>query len=615
MKAFYTLVKNKGVIILLLISVSLFFTGCDILFPPAEPTPIPGNVADSYEPDDSYTQATSISPGSSQDHTLHTTSDYDYMMFSATAGYDYEMETFSPGDNTDTVMTLYDTNGTTQLAENDDNDAKAIAKSNRSLQSTINWTCPSNGTYYIRVRGYSGDIGTYSILLTETVNTPTETPGPTATPEPGTDNWTIMVYLDADNNLESYGIEDFNEMEAVDLSGTGVNVIVLLDRISGFDSSNGDWTDTRLYEVGYDSGGATNSTIVSTELLSTELGLTIGGTEELNLGDPAVCENFISFCKTQYAADNYFLIYWNHGSGWKDQVEQVVKDKTINIPLQPMGQDPANRAVCFDDTSSDTLYTAEIGDTVAGEGIDVIGFDACLQQMIEVVYEVRNDVSYVIGSEETEGADGWEYNYWLSDFISSGMTQMDLVNAIVDAYETRYSTMTGATLSGIDCSQVGALMTALNNFATTLAGAITNSTIQTNVATTLWQDVESFYNSSGSGDYNIDIGDMASVILTDYNYADTQASALMTAVDNAVVAEWHHTGTGTSGNPNATGLAIHLVYISGGLPYGHDYAYMHNYSWAYPLAFVADTTWNMYYVSAEVITGPGLLYTLWYQSF
>ncbi|MGB2825071.1 MAG: clostripain-related cysteine peptidase, partial [Thermoplasmata archaeon] len=43
--------------------------------------------------------------------------------------------------------------------------------------------------------------------------------------------WTVMVYLDGDNNLEPYGLSDLAEMEAVG-SVDGVNVIVLMDTYS-----------------------------------------------------------------------------------------------------------------------------------------------------------------------------------------------------------------------------------------------------------------------------------------------------------------------------------------------------------------------------------------------
>ena len=44
--------------------------------------------------------------------------------------------------------------------------------------------------------------------------------------------WTFMVYLDADNNLEPFGIIDFNEMEQVG-STSDVNIIVQMDRAPG----------------------------------------------------------------------------------------------------------------------------------------------------------------------------------------------------------------------------------------------------------------------------------------------------------------------------------------------------------------------------------------------
>jgi hypothetical protein len=49
-------------------------------------------------------------------------------------------------------------------------------------------------------------------------------------PVPNVPEWTVMIYLDADNNLESAGINDINEMEMVG-STTDVNIVVQVDRI------------------------------------------------------------------------------------------------------------------------------------------------------------------------------------------------------------------------------------------------------------------------------------------------------------------------------------------------------------------------------------------------
>lgn len=60
--------------------------------------------------------------------------------------------------------------------------------------------------------------------------------------------WTIAIFMNADNNLESAAIGDINEMErGIDTSL--YNVVVQIDRIPGYDNSNGDWTTTRRYYI------------------------------------------------------------------------------------------------------------------------------------------------------------------------------------------------------------------------------------------------------------------------------------------------------------------------------------------------------------------------------
>ena len=65
--------------------------------------------------------------------------------------------------------------------------------------------------------------------------------------------WTFMVYLDGDNNLEAAAIDDLNEMEAAGGSTADVNIIVLIDLCSsenGADSVYGiTWNEARIYYV------------------------------------------------------------------------------------------------------------------------------------------------------------------------------------------------------------------------------------------------------------------------------------------------------------------------------------------------------------------------------
>ncbi len=56
--------------------------------------------------------------------------------------------------------------------------------------------------------------------------------------------WTYMVYMGADTNLEGDALSDFLEMASVG-STSAVNIVVQLDRSDFYDTSFGDWTDTR----------------------------------------------------------------------------------------------------------------------------------------------------------------------------------------------------------------------------------------------------------------------------------------------------------------------------------------------------------------------------------
>jgi len=87
--------------------------------------------------------------------------DADWFQFVAAAGTQYVFET-ALGTLADTVLTLYDTDGITSLAE-DDNGGVGNA-------SRILYTFNAPGTYYLRVRSYgSPHVGTYTLSVAAVV--------------------------------------------------------------------------------------------------------------------------------------------------------------------------------------------------------------------------------------------------------------------------------------------------------------------------------------------------------------------------------------------------------------------------------------------------------------
>ena len=89
-------------------------------------------------------------------------------------------------------------------------------------------------------------------------------------------------------------------------------------------------------------------------------------------------------CKN-LSAKKYAVVIWNHGSGWS-------KRRGNNIP----------EGISYDDESGNHITTAQLTPAVAknagesGQKIDILAFDACLMQMLEVSYAVKNHVNYLL---------------------------------------------------------------------------------------------------------------------------------------------------------------------------------------------------------------------------
>ncbi|MGC9070978.1 MAG: clostripain-related cysteine peptidase [Elusimicrobiales bacterium] len=254
--------------------------------------------------------------------------------------------------------------------------------------------------------------------------------------------WTIMVYLNAKNDLEPYGIKDINEMEKVG-SNDNLNIVVQFGRIKGYDSSNGNWTGVRRYYITKDN----DPNIINSQLIE-DMG-------EVDMGSYKTLIDFGKWVKKNYPAAKYFLIIWNHGSGWK---------KGFNQQL--------TRGISYDEVSKNHINTPQLGRALNEIGrVDIVGFDACLMSMAEVIYEIKDYASYIIASEETEPGDGYTYDEFLSKLEQEPtMRPLDLAKAVVDAYITHYqATGDGSTQAIIRTSQINDFLQIVNEFAYALS--------------------------------------------------------------------------------------------------------------------------------------------------
>jgi len=119
---------------------------------------------DSYEPDNNYTHANWIATDNTpQPHTFVPAGDVDWIKFNATENAIYIIQTSALGDGADTLITLYEQSGTTNITENDDVESGVIRR------SKIIWTATGTGTYFVQARDWnpSHSGGSYNISITE----------------------------------------------------------------------------------------------------------------------------------------------------------------------------------------------------------------------------------------------------------------------------------------------------------------------------------------------------------------------------------------------------------------------------------------------------------------
>jgi hypothetical protein len=305
--------------------------------------------------------------------------------------------------------------------------------------------------------------------------------------------WTVMVYLAGDNDLDSAGVVDLGEMKAVG-SSERINLLAQFDRA-------GPRTETRRFLLR--KGTALGRDVV----------MNLG---ETNMGDPKVLKDFLVWGAKNYPAERYMVVIWNHGAGWDDEnvyravrgglkrgvaykqhaVGRPSRGAKRAVPLSRLRsvskrkfkralfsstvqQAVEKRAIAFDDDAQDFLDNIELkrvltgARKVFGGKIDVLGMDACLMNMAEVAYQVRNTAQVLVGSQEVEPTDGWPYHTILRDLARKpNATPAELGKVIVDRYLASYGASEGVTQSALDLALCRGLEGAIDKLASVLIGAL-----------------------------------------------------------------------------------------------------------------------------------------------
>ncbi|MCX7785158.1 MAG: clostripain-related cysteine peptidase [candidate division WOR-3 bacterium] len=251
-------------------------------------------------------------------------------------------------------------------------------------------------------------------------------------------DWTVMVYMCADNGMNYQSYDDLNEMKEVG-SSERVKIIVQVDNLAG---------DIQPY--------GRRCVINQNQIVQLE---NLG---EIDMADPQALIEFVRFGYRYFNAQKYLLILWDHGNGW------------------PIGYYPSSKdkAVIYDESHNNWMgvadgelnYAVKEIKKILRKNVAILGFDACLMGMAEVAGEIAEGVDYMFASEEVLPYDGLPYNDLISYLIQNpNISAKDLapnmVSIATNSYNNGSQGREECTFSAIDLKQFDA---AHNKFSSSL---------------------------------------------------------------------------------------------------------------------------------------------------
>lgn len=143
--------KTLLVLVALLLATASLAVAKEIFEKPIMPY-TPNSRATEVEPNDTPATANTLTMFDDMSGAIPVSTDLDYFAITVNAGDVVTFET-KAGTINDTLMWLYASNGTTQLAYDDDG--------GDGLYSKFVYTFTAAGTYYVKVDGYSSNVGSY----------------------------------------------------------------------------------------------------------------------------------------------------------------------------------------------------------------------------------------------------------------------------------------------------------------------------------------------------------------------------------------------------------------------------------------------------------------------
>ena len=258
--------------------------------------------------------------------------------------------------------------------------------------------------------------------------------------------YTVMVYAQADFMLNSFALKNFNAMTTV---GSSENVKIVAQ-----------WNQPKSNNVCRYIVNKDNLEMVSS---------TPRSRDSTPVSDLI---SFSDFAVKNYPASNYILVLWDHGTGcidpsW-DKLQQFCIDSSRfsdfpRVKLNSREEEGYLKGILFDVVNKTYLNNQNLVESlsfitqnITKKRFVMIGMDACLMSMFEIIYQLRKFSDFFVSSEEVEHAQGWDYVPFLLSMREDKASPEQLSKIVVSSFEnfhkpkTQFYTQSAIDLSGID---------------------------------------------------------------------------------------------------------------------------------------------------------------------
>jgi hypothetical protein len=269
-------------------------------------------------------------------------------------------------------------------------------------------------------------------------------------------NWTVLVYMAADNDLGPFAYRNIAQMKRIG-SNDRLTILIHIDLIDD------------------DGKKVTRRFIVYPNRLEQ-----VGPDMQADCGQEETLVDALAWAHS-YHSEHLGLIFWNHGSGdlnplmgtalntaqlfqYNPEKKALILDRSrsfLDFVEEETQKREKARGICFNETTQTYLDDQKLKNALSifheyrGKQIDVIMFDACFMAGMGTAWLLHEHVEYMVGSQEVELGTGYDYSEVLRPLANKSITPKEWANHVVCHFENLYKKITpDYTHSAIDLSLI-----------------------------------------------------------------------------------------------------------------------------------------------------------------